>query len=134
MILARYRPEGRRLVWAQAGHPPPLLLRDGEARFLDRPRGVLLGASQTPVFEEGECLLRPGDRVLMFTDGLVERPEEPIDRGLERLARTVQAHAGETESPLEPVLAAMLAEERRDDVCVLDIRVPEGDPSDAPPQ
>jgi serine phosphatase RsbU (regulator of sigma subunit) len=134
MVLARYLPEGRRLLWAQAGHPPPLLLRDGEARFLDRPRGVLLGASATPVFEEGECALQPGDRVLMFTDGLVERPEEPIDRGLERLARVVEAHGDHPDSALEPVLAAMLEEERRDDVCVLDIRVPAEDPADAPPQ
>ncbi|MDG9719522.1 SpoIIE family protein phosphatase [Streptomyces sp. DH24] len=134
MVLARYQPEGRRLVWAQAGHPPPLLLRDGVASFLDRPRGVLLGASATPVFDEGECLLRPGDRVLMFTDGLVERPEEPIDRGLERLARVVEAHGGHTDSPLEPVLAVMLEEERRDDVCVLDIRVPDDVPDEVRPQ
>ncbi|MEU5366824.1 SpoIIE family protein phosphatase [Streptomyces sp. NPDC005925] len=127
MVLARYDPEGRRLVWAQAGHLPPLLLRDGEARFLERPRGVLLGASATPVFDEAECLLRPGDRVLMFTDGLVERPEEPIDKGLERLAHVVARHGDATDSPLEPVLAAMLEEERRDDVCVLDIRVPHDD-------
>lgn len=128
MVLARYCPEGRRLVWAQAGHPPPLLLRDGRARYLDRPRGVLLGASTTPVFDEGECLLRPGDRVLLFTDGLVERPEEPIDRGLERLARVVEGLRDDPDAPLEPVLTAMLEEQRRDDVCVLDIRVPHDDP------
>ncbi|MEV6961094.1 SpoIIE family protein phosphatase [Streptomyces sp. NPDC051207] len=134
MVLACYRAQARRLVWAQAGHPAPLLLRDGQARFLERPRGVLLGASPSPVFEEGECLLRPGDRVLMYTDGLVERPEEPIDRGLQRLARAVEAHADHTDSALEPVLAAMLEEERRDDVCVLDIRVPDDGPADALPQ
>jgi serine phosphatase RsbU (regulator of sigma subunit) len=124
LVLARYSPAERRLVWAQAGHPPPLLLRDGEVRRLDRPRGLLLGACATPVFEEAECRLEPGDRLILYTDGLVERPPESIDRGLERLAEAVAAHHTDESGSLGPLLGAMLAEERRDDVCVLDIRVP----------
>ncbi|MFD7994110.1 SpoIIE family protein phosphatase [Streptomyces mexicanus] len=125
LVLARYQPGERRLLWAQAGHLPPLLLRDGEPRYLERPRGVLLGATETPVFEEAECRLRPGDRLLLFTDGLVERPGEGIELGLERLAKTAAAHH-RTDAPgsLGPLLASMLEGERRDDVCVLDIRVP----------
>ncbi|MFI9342025.1 SpoIIE family protein phosphatase [Streptomyces sp. NPDC052773] len=124
LVLARYQARGRRLVWAQAGHPPPLLLRDGVARFLDRPRGVLLGASAEPSFEEAECLLRPGDRLLLYTDGLVERPGEGIDSGLQRLAQAAMLHDRDEPGSLEPLLTAMLEGERRDDVCVLDIRVP----------
>ncbi|WP_107473332.1 SpoIIE family protein phosphatase [Streptomyces sp. NRRL S-813] len=75
MVLARYQPDEHRLLWAQAGHLPPLLLRGGEARYLERPRGVLLGAAETPHFEEAECRLEPGDRLLFYTDGLVERPD-----------------------------------------------------------
>ncbi|MGW1725661.1 PP2C family protein-serine/threonine phosphatase [Streptomyces sp. NPDC002306] len=125
MILARYDPAGRRLLWAQAGHPPPLLLREGTARHLGRPRGMLLGASNSPVFEEAECRLAPGDRILLYTDGLVERPRESLDRGLERLARAVETHRTGASGSLEPLLASMLKGERRDDVCVVDIRVPE---------
>ncbi|MFD9003567.1 SpoIIE family protein phosphatase [Streptomyces sp. NPDC059582] len=125
MILARYDPAGRRLLWAQAGHPPPLLLRDGTARHLGRPGGMLLGASNSPVFEEAECPLQPGDRILLYTDGLVERPRESLDRGLERLARAVETHRTGESGSLEPLLASMLEGERRDDVCVVDIRVPE---------
>ncbi|MEV5427870.1 SpoIIE family protein phosphatase [Streptomyces sp. NPDC052701] len=126
LVLARYSPGERRLVWAQAGHPPPLLLRDGEVRRLDRPRGLLLGACTAPVFEEAECRLEPGDRLILYTDGLVERPPESIDRGLERLAEAVAAHHTDESGSLGALLGAMLAEERRDDVCVLDIRVPRG--------
>ncbi|MFF4255834.1 SpoIIE family protein phosphatase [Streptomyces sp. NPDC001663] len=124
MVLARYDSTERRLVWAQAGHPPPLLLRDGQARYLDRPVGMLLGASATPPFEEAECRLRPGDRVILYTDGLVERPGEGLDRGLKRLAEAVTTHHTDEPGSLRPLLAALLEGERRDDVCVLDIRVP----------
>ncbi|GAA3494828.1 SpoIIE family protein phosphatase [Streptomyces prasinosporus] len=124
MVLARYRPGERRLVWAQAGHTPPLLLRDGEVTYLRRPSGMLLGATAAPRFEEAECRLRPGDRLLLYTDGLVERPPENIDVGLGRLAAAVAARPGDGTGSLEELLDAMLEEERRDDVCVLDIRFP----------
>ncbi|MFD7137099.1 SpoIIE family protein phosphatase [Streptomyces sp. NPDC059894] len=125
MVLARYTPARRRLVWAQAGHPPPLLLRDGEARYLARPFGILLGATETPRHEEAECILQPGDRLVLYTDGLVERPSESIDRGLERLARAATAPVPAGASPLERLLGTLLEPEQRDDVCVLDIRVPD---------
>ncbi|MEU5595352.1 SpoIIE family protein phosphatase [Streptomyces sp. NPDC020298] len=124
MVLARYEPEGRRLAWAQAGHPPPLLLRGGEAGFLDRPAGMLLGASAAPVYHAAECRLEPGDRLLLYTDGLVERPGEGIDAGLARLATAVLAQNTDGPGALESLLTSMLEGERRDDVCVLDIRVP----------
>ncbi|WP_405650994.1 SpoIIE family protein phosphatase [Streptomyces sp. NBC_00019] len=127
MILARYTPDRHRLVWAQAGHPAPLLLRAGEARYLDRPGGMLLGASSAPHFQEAECVLEPGDRLLLYTDGLVERPSEGIDRGFKRLADALVTHHGDESGSLGPMLADLLESERRDDVCVVDIRVPLAD-------
>lgn len=124
MVLARYERRRRRLVWAQAGHPPPLLLRDGEARYLGRPRGMLLGAAASPVYQEAECRLDPGDRLILYTDGLVEHPPDSIDRGLEHLAEAVAAPHGDGPGSLGPLLARMLPDERRDDVCVVDVRVP----------
>ncbi|MEU0072775.1 SpoIIE family protein phosphatase [Streptomyces sp. NPDC006332] len=124
MVLARYSPGKRRLVWAQAGHPPPLLLRDGVVRYLERPRGMLLGASSSPLYTESEFRLEPGDRLILYTDGLVERPGESIDLGLERLAEAVVSHHPDGLDSLGPLLAALLRDDPRDDVCVVDIRVP----------
>lgn len=126
MVLARYDPRERCLVWAQAGHPPPLLVRGGEVRYLERPVGMLLGACSDPGFVEARCVLEPGDRLLLYTDGLVERPSEGLDHGLDRLAAAVAAHHTDEPGSLAPLLTSLLEVERRDDVCVLDIRVPTG--------
>lgn len=123
MVLARYDPGTHVLTWAQAGHPPPLLVRGGEVRYLGRPRGMLLGASAHPVFESAQIRLEPGDRLLLYTDGLVERTGEGIDTGFDRLADAVRDHERRS-GTLEALLGSMLPEERRDDVCVLDIRMP----------
>ncbi|MGV9556903.1 SpoIIE family protein phosphatase [Streptomyces sp. NPDC003401] len=127
MVLARYNPRERRLVWAQAGHPPPLLVRDEKARYLDRPFGMLLGATDHARYEESECRLAPGDRLVLYTDGLVERPSECIDDGLDRLAHAAVLPGAGGSAPLDRLLGALLETERRDDVCVLDIRVPDED-------
>jgi serine phosphatase RsbU (regulator of sigma subunit) len=124
MVLARYDPVERCLVWAQAGHPPPLLVRGTEVRYLERPLGMLLGACSDPNFQEARCVLEPGDRVLFYTDGLIERPSEGIDHGLDRLAAAVAAHRTDESGSLSPLLTSLLAGERRDDVCMVDIRVP----------
>ncbi|MEU9445223.1 SpoIIE family protein phosphatase [Streptomyces sp. NPDC048304] len=131
MVLARYNPDRQVLTWAQAGHLPPLLVRDGEARYLDRPGGILLGASAAPVYESAELRLEPGDRLLLFTDGLVERPGESLEAGLDRLAEAVRVQGSGESGSLDALLTTMIADERRDDVCVLDIRLPVDDVADA---
>ncbi|MCP9963570.1 SpoIIE family protein phosphatase [Streptomyces somaliensis] len=66
-----YDPVARTLRWARAGHPAPLLFRDGTGRALDRPEGVLLGATASGApYEQAETRLRPGDLLLLHTDGL----------------------------------------------------------------
>ncbi|MEU8842909.1 SpoIIE family protein phosphatase [Streptomyces roseus] len=124
MIMARYWPEERRLVWVRAGHPPPLLVRGGEARFLPPPEGILLGAWADSVYGQETLELEPGDHLLLYTDGLVEVPGESMDHGLGRLAAAAaEAMGGSCQEPLARLLAE-LRPAGRDDVCVLDIQVP----------
>lgn len=70
-VCCRYLPETRTLTWAQAGHPAPLLFRDGTGRRLNAPDGVLLGATSGAVYAQAEETLEVGDLLLLHTDGLV---------------------------------------------------------------
>ncbi|MGK5643169.1 PP2C family protein-serine/threonine phosphatase, partial [Streptomyces sp. URMC 126] len=60
-ICCRYDPSTRTLRWAQAGHPAPLLFRDGTGRSLAPPEGVLLGATSGATYGQAEERLQPDD-------------------------------------------------------------------------
>ncbi|MFF4351155.1 PP2C family protein-serine/threonine phosphatase [Streptomyces sp. NPDC001530] len=70
-VCGRYRPKTRTLSWAQAGHPAPLLFRNGTGRALAAPDGVLLGATSGATYGQAEETLEEGDLLLLHTDGLV---------------------------------------------------------------
>lgn len=81
-------PTGWTLRWANAGHPPPLLVVPGRApRFLERHGAALTLVADAAARPETELDLPPGATLLLYTDGLVEQPGVDIDDGLARLAR-----------------------------------------------
>ncbi len=113
-----------RLRYALAGHPPPLLIRaDGTTELLEGGRSPLLGVEPQGPRAEAETMLRRGDTLVVYTDGLVERPESPIDTGLSKLAARAPGLAGDVTVLGEALLAAV-PEPRRDDAAVLVIRYP----------
>ncbi|MFD8597328.1 PP2C family protein-serine/threonine phosphatase [Kitasatospora sp. NPDC059646] len=121
IIMARYHPATSTLDWVQAGHPPPLLLRDGTPRYLPAPGGILLGATTSPDYVQSTLRLLPGDHLLLYTDGLIESPGESLDKGLDRLARVATESVGR-ERFLDGVQEALVApQQRRDDICVLHV-------------
>ena len=78
VICGLYSPDTHVLRWARAGHLPPVLVGGDSAMELPLPGGVLLGMDADADYEEATQLLRPGDTLLLFTDGLIERRGESI--------------------------------------------------------
>ena len=106
-----------------AGHPPPLLLgADGSATALPLADGPPLGA-MTAVRRSTSVPFRPGDTLVAFTDGLVERRGEDIDTGLARLLEHLPSLGA---GPLPDALADLVDEvrdhSRDDDVAALAVR------------
>ncbi|MFD7256516.1 SpoIIE family protein phosphatase [Streptomyces sp. NPDC059874] len=133
MVMGRYQPWDRRLIWVRAGHLPPLLVRDDRASFLEQPRGTLLGAGFDASYGQATIDLMPGDRLLLYTDGLVEEPSEDIDVGLDRLAATTLRLLREGHGETLARTLAGLCPGNRDDICVLDIHVPDDEGPTGPP-
>jgi serine phosphatase RsbU (regulator of sigma subunit) len=84
--VATFDPETRRLRWSTAGHPPPLVRsHDGSARYLEVPSGPPLGVIPDPRYETSSATLAPGDRLVLYTDGLIERRDASLDFGMDML-------------------------------------------------
>jgi PAS domain-containing protein len=124
VLAGRFDPQGRTLTWAQAGHLPPVLIRDGKAITLDPPEGVLLGAIQAPEFVVETTSLERGDVLLLYTDGLIERRERCLQEGLDLLVHVAStADSFDPESVLDHVLDAFGAPNPNDDTCVVAIEI-----------
>jgi GAF domain-containing protein/anti-sigma regulatory factor (Ser/Thr protein kinase) len=82
-------PETGEVVLANAGHPPGVVISaSGEARLLDVASAPPLGALRYPTYNEHRTTLAPGDALLLYTDGLVERRDESLVDRIEELRAT----------------------------------------------
>jgi len=91
MAAVRFSQRGRRMAFAAAGHPPAMLASKGHIRLLDSQNGILGCLSETaPSNSVDEINLEPGDRLVLYTDGLVEVFNNRDDMlGVEGFARLV---------------------------------------------
>ncbi|GLW23993.1 hypothetical protein Mame01_40360 [Microbispora amethystogenes] len=123
-VVARYRVEDRTLTWTHAGHPPMLLVRGDKVHRLLHP-GVLLGVFESVSYTCAQIRLEPDDLLLMFTDGLIERPGRDLFEGLDILSEAI-AEVVPKVPPDERVAAVMgvLAPSNTgDDTCILAARI-----------
>ena len=129
-LVARLeREEGRagaRLRWANAGHPPAVLIgADGGGRLLDeKPPELLLGVSPDCERADHVTDMEPGATLLLYTDGLVERRDRDIDAGTAALLAVLGEVAGlPLEELCDRLLERLFLSDAQDDVAVLAVRL-----------
>jgi serine phosphatase RsbU (regulator of sigma subunit) len=121
-VCGLYDPADRSLRWARAGHLPPILVRDGAAREFALPDGMLLGADPDASYQESTVALQPGDTLVLFTDGLVERRDESIDDSMASLLRVAAAPAADIGGFADHLLSHARSD-TSDDACLVAVHV-----------
>jgi serine phosphatase RsbU (regulator of sigma subunit) len=107
LFYLQYDITTRQLSFANAGHPPPLLLSPFQSvcRQLDA-EGMILGVRKNVIFEEKTTTLAKGDLILLYTDGLTEAENPDGDFfGVERVSDIFIQYAGQ---PPEKIIEALL--------------------------
>lgn len=101
-----------------AGHVLPLLLRDGEMSTVELPVNVPFGVSKATRFETGSFTLEPGDRLVVVTDGMVERGAGRLDFG-NALRQASSMHPREAVRNLADAVVEAVGGSLQDDATVL---------------
>ncbi|MFC9062069.1 SpoIIE family protein phosphatase [Streptomyces sp. NPDC057074] len=118
-VYAVHDPHERRCLIANAGHLPPVRLRAGHPpELLDLPTGVPLGVGGVP-FSTTAVALEPGDRLVLYTDGLVETRRHPLDERLNALLALLDGPDRPLEEVCDQLLRTLHEPENSDDVALL---------------
>ncbi|AJP03619.1 PAS/PAC sensor protein [Streptomyces cyaneogriseus subsp. noncyanogenus] len=122
-VYAVYDAVTRRCTFANAGHLPPVLVEPGEqALMLDVPPGMPLGVGGEP-FEEVEVELPEGALLALYTDGLVESRDHPLDEGLQAFVGALTDPTRPLEDVCDHVLNTLDTHHGEDDIALLMARV-----------
>ncbi len=122
-VYAVYDPVTRRCTFANAGHLPPVVAEPGEpAMLLDVPPGMPLGVGGEP-FEEVEVELKEGSLLALYTDGLVESRDHPLDEGLDAFRQALAEPSQPLEDVCDHVLRTLDTRHGEDDIALLMARI-----------
>ncbi|RSS39486.1 PAS sensor protein, partial [Streptomyces sp. WAC07061] len=128
-VYAVYDPVTRRCTIANAGHMPPVLVEPPEdgaeprpGLLLEIPTGMPLGVGGEP-FEEVEVELPEGALLALYTDGLVESRDHPLEEGLRGLRGAVADPSRPLEEVCDHVLNTLHTRHGEDDIALLMARV-----------
>jgi GAF domain-containing protein/anti-sigma regulatory factor (Ser/Thr protein kinase) len=107
---------------ASAGHLPPVVVGETGARLLEVTPATPLGAFPYGAYREHEMVLSPGETLIFYTDGLIERPEVPLERSIDEFVDRV-AGANSAEDACRLAVQNLVAVDKlRDDAAVVAIQ------------
>jgi serine phosphatase RsbU (regulator of sigma subunit) len=122
VLVGQVDNERRELTMANAGHPVVLLLNKDQAEFVEVPTGVPLGIESGP-YESRTIAIPPRSTLIAYTDGLIERRDEDIDVGMERLTTAARQDASSVDDLVERIVDDLLSgQATSDDTAILGIR------------
>jgi PAS domain S-box-containing protein len=131
-LLARVEPAGpagRRLVWASAGHLPPMVRDpDGAVTVLDARPGIMLGVRPGTPHPEYTTAIPYGSMLLLYTDGLVERRDEDLDDSIRELSVLYASTRGQSAERTCDTLLRDRATRGEDDIALLTAYIRPGPP------
>ncbi|MBO4206275.1 SpoIIE family protein phosphatase [Micromonospora echinofusca] len=120
VVCLSFDPRTGGLRYASAGHPSPVVIREGDVSFLYHSAlGPPVGALPETSYETVDGRLDPGARLLLYTDGLVEDRSLGIDAGLAQLRADAAIDCGHVDDLVSLVVDRVAGRLRRDDVAVL---------------
>jgi hypothetical protein len=126
-VLEPPKRDGSRIFrYTNAGHLAPLHRHpDGHVESLDEGASILIGAPMDANHGEGECRLAAGSTLLLFTDGLVEVPNRPMEETTQEVATALARlpESNDLDGVCDRVLATTAGRELRDDVALLAIQI-----------
>jgi PAS domain S-box-containing protein len=117
-------PAEGRIDWVNAGHLAPLLVNgDDTPRFLEGAASVPLGVLPFPRYETVSDRMDPGSSIVLYTDGLIERPGVHINQSMAELAACVAEAPADPEALCKHLFATFVPDHgAQDDVAVLTLR------------
>jgi serine phosphatase RsbU (regulator of sigma subunit)/integral membrane sensor domain MASE1 len=136
MAVAILDPDEGTLSYGLAGHPPPFLryASDGEVVRLCEAHGPVLGPVAEATYTEVRVRIAAGDILVMYTDGLVERPGLDIEMGLARAQQMIAGWDPLTglDDDCEVLQETLAPRPRSDDVCIIAVRFADADAGGSP--
>ena len=122
VLCARIDVAGHHVDAASAGHLPPLVIDGDQAAYVSIKVGVPIGAGEPSGYESTSFAVPPRATLLAYTDGLIERRDEVLDAGLERLRKAATAPSPSLDDLVGRLVDELSAGDHDDDTTVLAVR------------
>jgi serine phosphatase RsbU (regulator of sigma subunit) len=110
------------VILASAGHPPPLVGGGGHASFADVEPGPPIGIAVPALSRPATVKIPVAGMLIAYTDGLIERRNEGLDTGMNRLAAAAVRDSSSFEELLDGVVAELTGDSPNDDIALIGLR------------